>query len=77
MQMLIEFTQLECGSLKPIFNLDYEEQITTFFTRNWVTEIWAYLGLCKGKLNISGMWKPDKKREGDQALMDIAVKNGT
>jgi hypothetical protein len=77
MQMLIEFTQLEYGSLKPIFTLDYEEYMTITLTRDWVTEIWAYLGLCKGKLNISGMWKPEKEREGDQALMEIAVKEGT
>jgi hypothetical protein len=64
MKMFIEFTQLECGSLEPIFTLDYEKYMTTILTFNWVTEIWAYLGLCKGKLNISGMWKPEKQREG-------------
>jgi hypothetical protein len=68
---------LECGSLEPIFTLDYDKYMTTILTRNWATEIWACLGLCKGKLNISGMWKPEKQREGDQALMDIAVKGGT
>jgi hypothetical protein len=76
MQILIEFTQLECGSLEPIFTLDCDEYMTTILTRNWVTEIWAYLGLCKGKLNISGMWKREKHREGYQSLMEIAVKCG-
>jgi hypothetical protein len=74
MQKLIEYTQLECGSMELIFTLDYEESMTTIFTRNWVTEIWAYLGLCKGKLNISGMLKPEKQQEGDQSLMEMAVK---
>jgi hypothetical protein len=73
-QMRVEFTQLECLSLEPMFTLDYEEYMTTILTRNWVTEIWAYLGLCKGKLNISGMRKPAKPWEGDQALVEIAVK---
>jgi hypothetical protein len=58
MQMLIEFTQVECGSLEPIFTLDYDKYMTTILTRNWATEIWAYLCLCKVKLNISGMLKP-------------------
>jgi hypothetical protein len=77
MQMLIEFTHLECGSLEPIFTLEYEEYMKTILTRNWVTEIWTYLDLCKGNLNIVSMWKPEKQREGDQALMEIAIKNGT
>jgi hypothetical protein len=77
MQMLIEFTQLECVILEPIFTLDYDEYMTTILTCNWVTEIWAYLGLYKGNLNIGGMWKPEKQREGDQTLMDITVKGGT
>jgi hypothetical protein len=68
---------LECGSLEPIFTLDYDKYMTTILTRNWVTEIWAYLGLSKGKLNISGTWKPEKQREGDQALVEVAVKFGT
>jgi hypothetical protein len=75
MQMLIEITQLECGSLDPIFTLDYEEYMTMILKYNSVTDIWAYMGLCKGKLNISGMWKLEKHREGDHALMEIAVKN--
>jgi hypothetical protein len=60
-----------------VSTLDYDEYMAPILTRNWVTEIWAYLGLCKGKLNISGMWKPEKQREGDQALMENAVKCGT
>jgi hypothetical protein len=56
MKMLIEFTQVECGILEPIFTLDYDEYMTTIFTRKWVTEIWAYLGLCKVKLNSVQRW---------------------
>jgi hypothetical protein len=41
MQMLIEFTQLGCGILEPIFIMDYHKYMTRILTRNWVTEIWA------------------------------------
>jgi hypothetical protein len=60
--MFIEITHLQCGSLEPIFTLDYEEYMTTILTCNWVAEIWGYLGLRKVKLNISSMWKPSKQR---------------
>jgi hypothetical protein len=45
MQMLIEHTQLRCGTLEPIFTLGYEYYMTIILTLNWVTEIWSYLGL--------------------------------
>jgi hypothetical protein len=76
MKMFIKFTQLECGIMAPVFELNYEEYMTTILTHNWVTEIWAYLGLCKGILKISGIWTPIKQCEGDQALIEIAVKSG-
>jgi hypothetical protein len=77
MQIIIEFTQVECGSLEPIFTLDYDKYMTTILTRNWATEIWAYLCLCKGKVNISGTWKSEKQLEGDQALMEISFRGRT
>jgi hypothetical protein len=42
-----------------------------------VTDIWAYLGLCKEKLNISSMWKQEKEPEGEKSLMEIAFKNSS
>jgi hypothetical protein len=38
-KMLVEFTQLECGCLVLVFELDYEEYMITILTRNWVMEI--------------------------------------
>jgi hypothetical protein len=34
MKTLVEFTQLECVCLTPVFELDHEEYMTTILTRN-------------------------------------------
>jgi hypothetical protein len=76
MKMLIEFTQLECGCITPVFKMEYKEHMTTILTHNWVTEIWAYLSLFKGQLDTIRLWTTKKQRGGDQAVMEISVRIG-
>jgi hypothetical protein len=69
-QMLLEYTQLECGTDTPILEADCTMHEPTLLTKNWITECWRYLSLCKCTVSITGLWAPIKARQGDKALMD-------
>jgi hypothetical protein len=49
----------------------------TLLTKNWITECWRYLSLCKSTVAITGLWAPTKARQGDTALMDEFLKQNT
>jgi hypothetical protein len=62
-QMLLEYTQLECGTATPITEENfgrYEHAIL----KKWITECWRYLSLCNTSATISGIWEPTKGRLG-------------
>jgi hypothetical protein len=68
--MLLEYTQLKCGTATPILEADFSRYEQTILTKNWITECWRYLSLCKSTVTISGIWSPTKGRARDMALMD-------
>jgi folate-dependent tRNA-U54 methylase TrmFO/GidA len=61
-QMLSEYTQLECGTDAPILEADFTTYEPTILTKNWITECWRYLSLCKSTVAITGIWAPTKAR---------------
>jgi hypothetical protein len=69
-QMLLKYTQLECGTATLILEADFSRCEQTIMAKNWITECWKYLFLCESTATISGLWSPAKGREGDTALMD-------
>jgi hypothetical protein len=73
-QMLLEYTQLECGTDTPILEVYFTTYEPTVLTKNWITELWMYLSLCKSTQGITGLWAPTKVRQGDTALMDEFLK---
>jgi hypothetical protein len=68
-QMLLECTQLECSTDTPILEAEFTRYEPTILTKNWITECWRYLSLCKSTVMITGLWAPTKVRQGDTALM--------
>jgi hypothetical protein len=56
-KILIEYTQLECGCSKAIFESIHDEYKPKILKRNWVTDIWAHLDLFNAELEISIIWK--------------------
>jgi hypothetical protein len=46
-QMLLEYTQLECGTDTPILEADFTTYKPEILTKNWITECWRYMSLCK------------------------------
>jgi hypothetical protein len=73
-QMLLEYTQPECGTDTPILEAEFTRYGPTILTKNWITECWRYLSLCKSTVEITGLWAPTKSRQGDIALMDDFIK---
>jgi hypothetical protein len=72
--MLLEYTQLECGTDTPILEANFTTYEPTILTKNWITECWRYLSLCKSTVAITGLWAPPMSRQGDTALMDEFLK---
>jgi hypothetical protein len=72
--MLLEYTQLECGTDTPILEADFTTYEPAILTKNWITECWRYISLCKATVAITGLWAPAKARQGDTALMDEFLK---
>jgi hypothetical protein len=73
-QILLEYTQLECGTDTPILQADFRTHEPKLHTKNWITECWRYLSLCKSTVAITGLWAPIKARQGYTALMDEFLK---
>jgi hypothetical protein len=69
-QMLLEYTQLECGTVTLILEANFDRYEHAILTKNWITECWRYLSLCNALVTISGMWSPTKGTLMYEALMD-------
>jgi hypothetical protein len=72
--MLLEYNQLECCTDTPILEADFTMYEPAILTKNWITENWRYMSLCKATVAITGLWAPTKARQGDTALMDEFLK---
>jgi hypothetical protein len=54
-QILPEYTQLECGTTIPILEAYFSRYEQIILTKNWFTECWISLSLCKSTVKISGL----------------------
>jgi hypothetical protein len=54
-QMLLEYTQLECGTDTPILEADFTTYEPAILTKNCITGCWRYLSLCKSIVAITGL----------------------
>jgi hypothetical protein len=70
MRMLIEYTQLECGTMDNILEQDYDRFSNCIINKKWITEIWQYLHSCKATVAVQQKWKPHLGRINDIAIMD-------
>jgi hypothetical protein len=57
-QMLLEYTQLECGCHENPLVQDYNNYSALLLNTNWITEVWEHLQTCKAKVEIGGLWHP-------------------
>ena len=63
-------TQLECGTSKLFFQLDYDKWMK-FVTPTWSTHLWEYCNLRAITLEIKKKIIYEKPREGDKFIMDV------
>jgi hypothetical protein len=63
-QMLLEYTQLECGTATPILETNFDRYEHAILTKNWITGCWRYLSLCNASAIISGLWHQQREDLG-------------
>jgi hypothetical protein len=55
-QMLVEYTQLECGTVTPILEANFDRYEHAILAKNWITGCWRYLSMCNASVTIPGLW---------------------
>jgi hypothetical protein len=76
MQMLLEYTQLECGCRGNPLTQEYNNYSARLINMNWITEVWEHLQTCKEKVEIDGLWQPTESRVHDIAIMESLIASG-
>jgi hypothetical protein len=76
MQMLLEYTQLECGCRGNLLQQDYKNYECLLLNKTWITEVWGHLSTCKATVEINGLWEPKENRKGDLAIMERLLAAG-
>jgi hypothetical protein len=56
MIMLIEYTQLECGTMENILEQNYNRFSNCIINKNWIAEIWQHLHSCKATVAVQQKW---------------------
>jgi hypothetical protein len=52
MRMIIEYTQLECGTMENILEQDYNKSSNCIINHKWITEIRQHLHNCKATVAV-------------------------
>jgi hypothetical protein len=76
MQILLEYTQLECGCRGNPLQHDYKNYEGLLLNKNWITEVWGHLSTCKATVEINGLWEPKENRKSDLAIMERLIASG-
>jgi hypothetical protein len=76
MQMLLEYTQIECGCRGNPLTQDYNNYSALLINTNWIIEVLEHLQTCKAKLEIDGLWKRTENRERDIVIMESLIASG-
>ena len=69
---LITQTQLQVGSVMPLFHLPYPEY-ARWIDSTWITDVWKFTHRAKITVDIEHTWIPTVIRQGDIAIMDLAL----
>jgi hypothetical protein len=76
MQMLLEYTKLECGCRGNPLAQDYNNYSPPLINTTWSTEVWEHLQKCREKVDIGGLWKPTENRVQDIAITESLIASG-
>jgi hypothetical protein len=56
MQMLLEYTPLECGCRDNPLAQYYNNYSALLINTNWITEVWEHLNTCNATVEVDGLW---------------------
>jgi hypothetical protein len=76
MQILLEYTQLECGCRGNPLAKDYNNYSALIIKTNWITYVWEHLNTCKATVEADGLWQPEANREHDTVIMEVLIASG-
>jgi hypothetical protein len=76
LQMLLEYTQLECGCRVNPLAHDYNNYSALLINKNWITEVWEHLNTYKATVEVNGLWQPEANIEHDAVIMETIVASG-
>jgi hypothetical protein len=76
MQMLLEYTQLECGCRGNPLAQDYNNYSALPINMNCIKEVWEHLHTFKAKVEIDGLWQPTENRIRDIVIMESLIASG-
>jgi hypothetical protein len=76
MQMLLEYTQFECGCRGNPLAQDYNNYSALLINMDWIMEVWEHLQTCKAKVEIDCLWKPTENRVHDILIMESLIASG-
>jgi hypothetical protein len=69
---LVTHTQLQVGSTSPFFQLVYPTY-AKWIDSTWITDAWKFAHRAKITVDIESHWTPALVRQGDIAIMDLAL----
>jgi hypothetical protein len=72
-QMLLEYTQLECGCRGNPLAQDSNDYSALLINTNWITEVWEHTQSCKAKVEIDGLCQPTENRVQDIAITESLI----
>jgi hypothetical protein len=75
-QMLLEYTQLECGCCGNPLAQYFNNYSALLIKTNWLTEVWEHLHTCKVTDEVDGLWQPEANIEQDTVIMETLIASG-
>jgi hypothetical protein len=70
MQMLLEYTRLECGCRVNPLAQDCDTYSALLINTNWITEVWEHLHTCNATVDIDGLWEPELNRQHETVITE-------
>jgi hypothetical protein len=71
-QMLLEYTLLECGCHGNPLAQDYNKYSALLINTNWIMEVWEHLYTCKATVEVEGLLQPEANRQQDTVIFFIS-----
>jgi hypothetical protein len=76
MQMLLEYTHLECGRRGNTLAQDYNNYSALLINTNWMKEVWEHPHTCKANVEVDGLWQPEANIEQYMVIMETLIASG-